>query len=152
MTIVNIYYTLTIVKVKYGNTTWREKELSGLMGNILVYLGIVFICFLIAWFTKSECFGVVTFIMIIGAPIMIPVSHVWIEYSDMEKKVVEIFGEDIKKEHVENENKLIVKSKEGIYEVYYDENKKIDLIKNITKNVQDEEKQREKTREILKNL
>ncbi|SME47613.1 hypothetical protein BACERE00183_03995 [Bacillus cereus] len=65
---------------------------------------------------------------------------------------MEIFGEDIQKEYVKNENKLIVKNKEGIYEIYYDKNKKIDLIKNITKNKQDEEKQREKTKEILKNL
>ncbi|HHT7008611.1 TPA: hypothetical protein ACTZ3A_001150 [Bacillus cereus] len=65
---------------------------------------------------------------------------------------MEIFGEDIQKEYVKNENKLIVKNKEGIYEISYDKNKKIDLIKNITKNKQDEEKQREKTKEILKTL
>lgn len=128
------------------------KELSELIGSILVYVVIVFICFLIAWFTKSEAFSVVTFIMIISAPISIPISHMWLEYGDMEKKVVEIFGEDIQKEYVKNENKLIVKNKEGIYEIYYDENKKIDLIKNMTKNKQDEERQREKTKEILKNI
>lgn len=126
--------------------------MSGLIVSILIYAVIVFICFLIAWFTKSEMFSVVTFIMIIGAPISIPLSHMWLEYGDMEKKVVEIFGEDIQKEYAKNENKLIVKNKEGIYEVYYDENKRIDVIKNITKNKQDEEKQREKTKEILRNL
>lgn len=126
--------------------------MSELIGSILVYVVIVFICFLIAWFTKSEIFSVATFIMIIGAPISIPICYMWLEYGDMEKKVVEIFGEDIQKEYVKNENKLIVKNKEGIYEIYYDKNKKIDLIKNITKNKQDEEKQREKTKEILRNL
>lgn len=62
------------------------KELSGLIGNVLVYAVIVFICILIACFTKSEFFSVVTLILIISAPISIPVSHMWLEYGEMEKK------------------------------------------------------------------
>ncbi|SME47615.1 hypothetical protein BACERE00183_03996 [Bacillus cereus] len=60
--------------------------MSELIESILVYVVIVFICFLIAWFTKSEAFSVVTFIMIIGAPISIPMSYIWLEYGNMEKK------------------------------------------------------------------
>lgn len=127
-------------------------KLSEFMELIVLCTVIVLILFLIYWFTKIEFFGAMAFLMIVTGPILLPVTFNAFKHGDMEKEVVKIFGEDIKKEYVKDENKLIVKSKEGIYEVYYDENKKIDLIKNITKNMQDEEKQREKTKEILKNL
>ncbi|MFJ8528419.1 hypothetical protein [Bacillus sp. NPDC094106] len=119
---------------------------------ILCYVVLVLIFALLTYLTQAEFFGMMMCIMIITGPIMIPFSKTLFEYADMEKQVVKIFGEDIEREYVRDENKLIVKSKEGTYEVYYDKDKKIDLIKNITKNMQDEEKQREKTKEILKNL
>lgn len=127
-------------------------KLSELMEIIVVYAVVVFVFALIYELTKIDFFYTMACLSIITAPIMIPFSFVILEHFNMEKEVVKIFGEDIKKEYVKDENKLIVKSKEGIYEVYYDKNKKIDLIKNITKNVQDEDNQREKTKEILKNL
>ncbi|MFJ8528420.1 hypothetical protein [Bacillus sp. NPDC094106] len=131
--------------------------MSFLVKVIICYAIVVVLSFIImiieVAITKSEFPGtMLIFIgLVVSGPFFIPTMNNAYKIDVMEEKVVSIFGKDIKKEYVSG-NKLIVSNKEGTYEITYNDDKNIELIKSITKDKEKEEEQRAKTKEILKNI
>lgn len=103
--------------------------------------------------TKSPFPGtlVVFIVLIASSPYFIPMMNKAHNLELVEEKVARIFGDDIKRENI-SDDKLIVFSKEGAFEITYNNDTDIELIKSITESESKEEEQREKTREILRNL
>ncbi|MEC3269867.1 hypothetical protein [Bacillus thuringiensis] len=89
--------------------------------------------------------------LIASSPYFIPMMNKAHNLELVEEKVARIFGDDIKKENI-SDDKLIVYSKEGTFEITYNDDTDIELIKSITGSESEEKEHREKTKEILKNI
>lgn len=131
--------------------------MSFLTKIIICYAIVVVLSFIVmlieVGITKSPFPGtlVVFIVLIASSPYFIPMMNKAHNLELVEEKVARIFGDDIKKENI-SDDKLIVYSKEGTFEITYNDDTNIELIKSITGSERKEKEQREKTKGILKNI
>ncbi|MEI3891822.1 MULTISPECIES: hypothetical protein [unclassified Bacillus (in: firmicutes)] len=131
--------------------------MSFLTKLIIIYIIVVILSVIIAMIeaevTKSPApvTLLISICIIVMGPLSIPMMNKAHNLELVEEKVARIFGDDIKKENI-SDDKLIVYSKEGTFEITYNDNTNIKLIKSITGSQSKEKEQREKTKELLKNI